>query len=103
MTEALLVFGLAIAQNASFTLVSRARNSASLTYHTTAAVLSNGLWLLMFRQLSYNLNSTGVAVAYLFGTVLGSVGMHWVAMHKIENRSAKLRCVEPKQKKKPLR
>ena len=34
---------LVILQNASFTLVSRARNSPSLMYHGIASVLSNGM------------------------------------------------------------
>ena len=37
-----------IAQNASFTWVSRARNSGSDWYHAAAAVFSNGIWFLAF-------------------------------------------------------
>lgn len=44
--EILKMFGLVVLQNASFTLVSRARNSKSLWYHGIASVLSNGIWLL---------------------------------------------------------
>ncbi len=37
-------FILLIVQNAAFTLVSRARNSGSYSYHALAAVFSNGIW-----------------------------------------------------------
>jgi len=86
MSEVLSVMGLAVLQNASFTLVSRARNSSSIAYHSVAAVLSNGIWLLMFRKLSMNLDQSWVLAAYVGGSVLGSVGMHWVAIHKIEKK-----------------
>ena len=41
---------LLVAQNFSFTVVSRARNSASLKRHTIASLLSNGIW---FAQLFF--------------------------------------------------
>ncbi len=71
-------------QNASFTLVSRARNSSSIKYHLGASILSNGIYLLVFRKLSMNLTDEWVLVAYLIGSVLGSVAMHAIAMRHLE-------------------
>lgn len=78
------MLGLVILQNASFTLVSRARNSSSLMYHTLASVLSNGIWLLVIRQVVINLDSWMLMVTYLVGAVVGSVSMHYVAMKYFE-------------------
>jgi hypothetical protein len=39
---------LLVLQNASFTWVSRARNSGNDWYHAAAAVFSNGLWFLAY-------------------------------------------------------
>ena len=43
LLQILKMLGLVILQDASFTLVSRARNSDSITYHTLASILSNGI------------------------------------------------------------
>jgi predicted Co/Zn/Cd cation transporter (cation efflux family) len=81
-------------QNASFTFVSRARNSASYGLHVVAAMCSNGVW---FAQ---NLISLGVILDVLYHgtraqqievgayytacTVTGSVLMHWIGKRFIE-------------------
>jgi hypothetical protein len=87
-----------IVQNASFTLVSRARNSKSLGYHAAAAVGSNGIWFLsqlfLLNSVFGALLDKGNTVAWLAAaggwytlwTIVGSVGMHWLALHKIEPR-----------------
>jgi len=85
-TEALIMVGLCILQNASFTLVSRARNSDNIAYHAISAVLSNGMYLLVFRQLQMNLDEPLVQVGYLIGAVLGSIGMHYIAMRFFEKK-----------------
>lgn len=85
-----------LVQNASFTLVSRARNSKSLAYHAVAAVLSNGVW---FAGLGFAVDKLVEAKAsdswallaatlafYTTFTVIGSVGMHYVLMTKVEHR-----------------
>jgi hypothetical protein len=90
MIDVLIMFGLTVLQNASFTLVSRARNSSSILYHGSAAVLSNGIWLLVIRQVVMNMNSTTLMLTYLCGSVTGSVFMHWIAMRFIEK--GKLKC-----------
>lgn len=87
---------LLIAQNASFTLVSRARNSSSVGYHAWASVLSNGIWYinsLILLDASLGVLRTGswivgarVALFYTACTMVGSLGMHYIALHKIERK-----------------
>jgi uncharacterized membrane-anchored protein len=88
MKEVLVMFGLVVLQNASFTLVSRARNSSSLLYHTIASVLSNGIWLLVIRQVVLNLNEVDLMLTYLVASVIGSIGMHYVAMKFFEKKKS---------------
>lgn len=83
----LKMFGLVVLQNASFTWVSRARNSGSLKYHAVAAIFSNGIWLLVIRQVVVNFDRPEIMVAYLIGAVTGSVLMHWVSMKYLEKGS----------------
>ena len=80
----LILFLTVLAQNASFTLVSRARNSSSIAFHAIAAVISNGMWLLVIRQVVTHLNSPGLMFTYLVASVLGSVLMHHVSMRYFE-------------------
>lgn len=82
--EILIMLGLTILQNASFTLVSRARNSNSILYHTIASVLSNGIWLLVIRQVVTNFDNWILMVTYLIGAVIGSISMHYIAMRYFE-------------------
>jgi len=89
MEEILKMLGLTILQNASFTLVSRARNSNSLVYHTVASILSNGVWLLVIRNVVTNFNNLTLMITYLFGSVIGSVVMHYVAMKYFEKHKNK--------------
>lgn len=84
MTPILIMFGLTVLQNASFTLVSRARNSKSLMYHGIASVLSNGIWLLVIRNVVTQLDSVEIMLSYLAGSVVGSIGMHYIAMKYFE-------------------
>lgn len=84
LTEILKMFGLVVLQNASFTLVSRARNSKSLLYHTIASVLSNGIWLLVIRQVVLNIDNVPLMITYLVAAVVGSVSMHYIAMKYFE-------------------
>jgi len=77
---------LVILQNASFTLVSRARNSKSILYHGIAATLSNGIWLLVIRQVVLNFNRIDLMITYLVGSVIGSIGMHYIAMKYFEKK-----------------
>jgi hypothetical protein len=79
---------LTILQNASFTWVSRARNSGSYKNNAIASVFSNGIWLLVFRKLSLNLEDPYIMVLYIIGTVTGSVLMQWVSIRFIEKKKA---------------
>lgn len=84
------MFFLVVLQNASFTWVSRARNSRSLPYHAIAAVFSNGIWLLVIRQVVINFDNIPVQVAYLLGAVTGSVLMHFISMNYLEKGKRKV-------------
>lgn len=87
--DILMMLGSTILQNASFTLVSRARNSRSIGYHTIAAILSNGIWLLVIRQVVYSLDNWILMLTYLVGSVIGSVTMHFIAMKYFEKDKRK--------------
>jgi hypothetical protein len=78
------LFVLVVLQNASLTLVSRARNSSSIAYHAIAAVGSNGIWLLVFRKMVMSIDSTTLMLTYLVASVIGSVSMHYISMKYIE-------------------
>ena len=84
MKEILIMFGLTVLQNASVTLVSRARNSNSILFHTIASVLSNGIWLLVIKQVVTNFDNPVLLVTYLIGSVTGSILMHYISMKHIE-------------------
>jgi hypothetical protein len=87
--EILKMFGLVVLQNASFTLVSRARNSQSLLYHTIASILSNGIWLLVIRQVVMNFDNLTLMLTYLVAAVVGSISMHYIAMKFFEKPKPK--------------
>lgn len=84
--EIIKMFLLVILQNASFTLVSRARNSKSIIYHTVASLLSNGIWLLVIKNVVQNFDNSNLMWTYLFASVLGSVSMHYILMNHVENK-----------------
>ena len=84
------LFLVTILQNASFTLVSRARNSNSILYHTIASVLSNGIWLLVIRNVVTNFDNTTLMITYLIGSVIGSISMHYIAMKYFEKPKNKI-------------
>lgn len=86
MEQTITLFLLTILQNASFTLVSRARNSNSLMYHGLASVASNGIWLLVIKEVVTNLDSTALMFTYVAGSVIGSLLMHYVAQNFIERK-----------------
>lgn len=81
-------------QNASFTFVSRARNSGSYALHAIAALCSNGVWF------ATQLVSLGMIIDVIKGgtwgqrvfmglfyttfTVSGSLLIHWVGINYIE-------------------
>jgi hypothetical protein len=80
-----------LVQNASFTWVSRARNSKSLGYHAIAAVASNGVWFLglsvavdKLREAETLMQYSTTAIFYTVFTVIGSVGAHHLLQTKVE-------------------
>ena len=83
-----------LAQNASFTWVSRARNSSSVTYHAIAAVFSNGIYFLNLGVAVDKISTAKAAhdtqlfvltaVFYTVFTVVGSIGMHHLLMKHVE-------------------
>lgn len=89
-----------LAQNASFTMVSRARNSKSLGYHAFASVLSNGMWFLGLSMAVDKIAEArvsgrpwlfaGAMVFYTCMTVIGSVSMHHFLMTKVEKGNRKI-------------
>jgi hypothetical protein len=82
----LFLFVITIAQNASFTLVSRARNSGSLLYNGIASVFSNGIWYFVFRQIQAMPNDAPTAIVYIAASAIGSVLMQWVAIKYFERK-----------------
>ena len=73
----LIVLSLAYIQNIAFSLVSRARNRDSYTYHAVCSVLSNGIWFLTMKQLVVSDLSLMLLLPYVVGTVAGSMtGQH---------------------------
>lgn len=83
-----------LAQNASFTLVSRARNSGSISFHAVASIGSNGIWfmsqIIVIDKISRALRSHDwelmafTLVFYTLFTVIGSISMHYISMRWIE-------------------
>jgi hypothetical protein len=87
-------------QNASFTFVSRARNSGSYVLHACAAVCSNGIWIAsQFVSLGLIIDTIKsgtwgdllfVGAFYTTFTVAGSVFMHWFGVNFIEKGKRKV-------------
>lgn len=91
---------LLVVQNAAFTLVSRARNSGSYAFHASAAVGSNGVWLvsqfILVNEMIATMKDSDWSRAVFMGvfyttfTVIGSVGMHWVSVRYLETGKRKV-------------
>jgi len=92
-----------VIQNASFTTVSRARNSGSYWYHFIASWFSNGIW---FAQMFFVFNvmdtvreavgSGGImfgikaGIFYTIFTAVGSVSTHYVLRTYVEKGKRKV-------------
>ena len=86
--------GLLLIQNASFTLVSRARNSGSIQFHAVASIFSNGVWFasqIFVVGFIVDAFKSGnipylifIALYYTVFTVIGSITMHYISMNYIE-------------------
>ena len=71
--QLLTILVLAFFQNISFSIVSRSRNRNNMTYHMIAAVGSNVIWFLTFRQLMLGEMTWILLPGYTIGTVAGSI------------------------------
>ena len=63
---------LAFIQNISFSIVSRSRNRDNKKYHIIAALFSNSIWFLTFRELILGDMNYILFIPYVIGTVIGS-------------------------------
>ena len=90
---------LLIAQNFSFTFVSRARNSGSLRRHMTASIFSNGIWFASQVFTTTTLIAIisghfGVAMAlltavfYTVTTLVGSIAAHYLSLKGEKGKGA---------------
>lgn len=71
---------LSAAQQVSFSIVSRSRQRNNMAYHVIAAIFSNSIWFLTFRQLNLK-NWTGeLYMPYALGGAIGSVTGAGVSM-----------------------
>lgn len=86
--QLIILFAITILQNASFTLVSRARNSGSLLYNGIASVFSNGIWLWVVQQVATKPNDMPTFVTYVAAATIGSVTMQWAALRFFEKKKS---------------
>lgn len=82
----LILFAFTIIQNASFTLVSRARNSGNLWYNGIASIFSNGIWFIVVNQVVSKPNDVATGVTYVIAATIGSVLMQWIAIRFLEKK-----------------
>lgn len=73
LIASLMLMVLAFVQNVSFSIVSRSRNRNNMKFHMIAAVFSNGIWFLTFRELVTRDMSLALFPWYCIGTVAGSL------------------------------
>jgi uncharacterized membrane protein YfcA len=96
MSDWIIWAALLLAQQASQTATSRARNTkgrAGLWYNAIASVFSNGVWFgsqlyivtLLIAARDDTAKFVSTLAFYVFFTVLGSVTMHWWLM-RIEKK-----------------
>jgi len=66
------ILGLTFVKNISFTIVSRSRNRGNKRYHMIAALFSNSIWFLTFRELIQGDMNLILFIPYVIGTIAGS-------------------------------
>lgn len=64
---------LAFIQNVAFSIMSRSRNRNHTQFHIIAAIFSNGIWFLTFRELVIRDMGLALFPWYCIGTVAGSL------------------------------
>ena len=74
---------LAFVQNIASSIVSRSRNRDNKKYHIIAALFSNSIWFLTFRELMMGDMGLELFIPYVIGTVIGSTYGMTISM-KIE-------------------
>ena len=67
------IVGFGIAQQISFSIVSRSRQRNNMMYHIIASIFSNGVWFLTFRQIQHQEWLLALYVPYAAGTAIGSI------------------------------
>ena len=72
MIQIVKIVLLAFIQNISSSMVSRSRNRDSKMYHIIAAIFSNSMWYLTFRELMLGGMGFKLFIPYILGTVVGS-------------------------------
>lgn len=82
-------------QNASFTWVSRARNSGSVMYNGVASVFSNGIWMVGQSIIILNIAQAkaplwAMVLFYAAFCTVGSVVSQWVLMKYVEKGKRKV-------------
>jgi hypothetical protein len=86
--EFLTITVMLVCQNATFTMVSRARQSNNLRLHGIFAVFSNGLFIFIITSFVPNYDNLVLKIWYIVCTVVGSVHAHHISMHKIEKHKS---------------
>ena len=82
-------------QNASFTWVSRARNSGSVMYNGIASIFSNGIWMGGQAAIIVNIVQSNASLwvmipFYAAICTIGSVVSQWVLMKYVEKGKKKV-------------
>lgn len=77
------IVAFAVAQQISFTIVSRSRNRSNTLYHAIASIFSNGVWFLTFRQINHMQWTPETYIPFATGSAMGSITGAGVSM-KIE-------------------
>lgn len=70
---ALTLIGAKFANEASFSLLRRARNASSITYHIVVILVQSATWFLLYKILADNKMSPVLFWPYCFGSVLGNL------------------------------
>ena len=71
-TAAFVAF-LALADNLTFSVLRRSRNTNNVAYHIIASIAKGTVWYLLFRELSLSKMALGFFPQYCFGSVLGGL------------------------------
>lgn len=80
---------LLLLQNASFTWVSRARNSGSVVYNGVASIFSNGIWMVGQSIIIVNIAQAkapllSMVLFYALFCTIGSVISQWILIKYVE-------------------